>query len=309
MRVFVTGGTGAVGSEAVKALITAVHEVTALARTTAKASWLEDQGARAVSVSLFDETGLARLFEGHDAVVNLATAIPSTARFLLSSAWRENTKIRTRGSATVVDAALAAGVGRVIQESVCMLYPDRSDNWIDETTTPDRFPMAEGNLAAEANTARFTTAGGTGLVLRFGWFYGPGAAHSEQFYRLAKRHVAITMGRPDSYVSSIHIVDAGAAVSAALEVPAGTYNVVDDQPVTTRSFGDALARSARTGAWLRVPGRAALLLGDRTTSLTRSLRVSNRRFKAASSWTPTYRSAFEGWQATAAALDHRRSHR
>jgi nucleoside-diphosphate-sugar epimerase len=60
--------------------------------------------------------------------------------------------------------------------------------------------MARANLAAEANANRFTAAGGVGVVLRFGWFYGPGATHSEEFFALARRHVCISMGRPTTCV-------------------------------------------------------------------------------------------------------------
>jgi hypothetical protein len=52
---------------------------------------------------------------------------------------------------------------------------------------------------------------------------------------------------------------------------------------------------------LRVPGRIGLLLGDRLTSLTRSLRVSNGRLKAATPWRPRHPSAREGYRAMAAA--------
>src|SRR5262245_43206512 len=45
--------------------------------------------------------------------------------------------------------------------------------------------------------------------------------------------------------------------------------------------------------------RHAQLFGDNTTSLTRSLRVSNRRFRAATGWSPAYPSVQEGWKATA----------
>ena len=182
-----------------------------------------------------------------------------------------------------------------------MLYPDRGADWIDEDVPPDSYPMARGNLAAEANARRFAEAGRTALVLRFGWFYGPGAAHSEEFLALARRHVCMQMGRADGYVSSIHVADAGAAVAAALRAPEGTYNVVDDRPLTKREFADALAAAAGTTAWLRVPGRAALLLGDRTTSLTRSVRARNARFKRAAGWAPRYPSAREGLTAMAAA--------
>jgi nucleoside-diphosphate-sugar epimerase len=72
--------------------------------------------------------------------------------------------------------------------------------------------------------------------------------------------------------------------------------------LTKREYADALAAAARRTAWLRVPGRAALFLGDRATSLTRSLRVSNARFKRATGWAPRYPSAREGWAATAGEL-------
>ena len=306
MRVFVIGGTGAVGSHAVPALRDAGHEVTALARTPATAARLADQGARPATVSMFDRSALAAAFGGHDAVANLASAIPPVARFMSSRAWRENDRVRTEGSAAVVDAAIAAGVDRVVQESVSMLYRDQGAAWIDEDAPTDRYPMANGNHAAEANAHRCTAAGGVGVVLRFGWFHGPGATHSEQFLALARRHVCVAMGRPGSYVSSIHVGDAGAAVAAALHAPAGTFNVVDDEPLTTRGFADALATAVDTTCWLRVPGRAALLLGDRSTSLTRSTRVSNARFRHTTGWAPRYASAREGLIATAAALGHRR---
>ena len=90
------------------------------------------------------------------------------------------------------------------------------------------------------------------------------------------------MGPPNTYVSSIQVADGGAAVAAALTVPAGTYNIVDDEPLTKRAYADALAAAAGKRLCLRVPGRLALLLGDRSTSLTRSLRVSNARFREAS---------------------------
>ena len=45
MKVFVAGGTGAVGQPAVRALVEAGHEVSALARSPDKADWLARQRA------------------------------------------------------------------------------------------------------------------------------------------------------------------------------------------------------------------------------------------------------------------------
>src|SRR4051812_33671508 len=187
---------------------------------------------------MFNRTALSQAFRGHDAVVNLATSMPSMATFMFRRAWRSTEQVRIEGSAAVVDAAIAAGVPRLVQESVSMVYPDRGDAWIDEDVEPDPYPNARGNLGAEASAMRFSAAGGDGVVLRLGLFYGPGAHHSEQFLAMARRHVVPLVGHPDSYLSSIHVADGGAAVAAALRVPAGTYNVVDDEPLTKRQFAD-----------------------------------------------------------------------
>jgi nucleoside-diphosphate-sugar epimerase len=59
-------------------------------------------------------------------------------------------------------------------------------------------------------------------------------------------------------VSSIHLADAAAAVVAALHGPIGTFNVVDDEPLTKREYAEALANAAGKTMWLRGPGRAGL---------------------------------------------------
>lgn len=302
MKVFVIGGTGAVGRHAVRALASAGHDVTGVAHSDEKAEQLRRDGGGPVEVSIFDADALVDAFAGCDAVASLATAIPSMTRFVSAKAWSAKDRVGIEGSTAIVDAAGRAGVGRLLQESVVMPYRDGGDTWIDEADPVDDFPLARANLAAEANTRRFSDEGGTGVVLRFGWFYGPGATHSEQFFALARRHICVQMGRADTYVSSIHVADAGAAVEEVLRVPAGTYNVVDDEPLTKRSYAEALATAAGVRPWVRYPGRSALALGDRTTSLTRSVRASNRRFRDVADWVPSFRSAHEGWLATSADL-------
>lgn len=295
MRVFVTGGTGAIGRHTVPALVAAGHEVHALVRRDDAARQIEAFGAHPVRVSLFDMTGLATSFAGCGAVVNLASALPSSASFVRRAAWRDCQRIRSEGSAAVVSAASAAGVPVVLQESVVMLHSDGGDRWIDERSDLDHYPIAEGNHAAEASARRFSESGGRGIVLRFGLFYGPGATHSEQFLAAARRGVAVTMGPPENYVSSIHVADGGAAVVAALDAPAGVYEVVDDEPVTRRHYADALSDAVGTRAWIHGPGRLALLLGERTTSLTRSLRVRNTALRETTGWAPRYPSVREGY--------------
>lgn len=295
MRVFVIGGTGAIGTNTVPALVAAGHSISALARNDAKAAVLRGQGATPVPVSLFDRHALALAFAGHDAVVNLASALPSTTAFIRKSAWRDCERVRSEGSAAVVDAAREAGVQKLIQESVAMIYRDGGTQWIAEDHPVDHFPIARGNHAAEASAHRFGATCGTATILRFGVFYGPHAAHSEQIIDLARWHIGFVPGHGGTYISSIHVADAANAVVAALTAPGGTYNVVDDVPLTKREYADACCAAVGSKLWVGAPGRFGLLLGDRLTSMTRSLRVNNKRFREASEWRPRYPSAAEGY--------------
>lgn len=302
MRVFLAGGTGAIGGHVVPALVAEGHHVSALARSAPKAARLRQQGAIPVEVSLFDVRAMAAAFAGHDAVVNLATAMPATNRFVLRSAHEAGRRVRIQGSAAVVDAAIDAGVRRLLQESVSMVYADGGERWLDETAPVEPYWLAEANLAAEASAQRFAVAGSRATVLRFGLFYGPGAAHAEEMLALARRHVVTLLGPPDRYVSSIHLADAANAVVATLDAPGEIYNVVDDEPLTWADYSAALVAAAGVRPWLKGPGRAALLLGDRLASMTRSLRVTNRRLRDDTGWTPRYPSARHGWEATVTAL-------
>jgi nucleoside-diphosphate-sugar epimerase len=296
VRVFVTGGTGAIGGYAVPALVGAGHTVTALARSGTKADVLTSQGATPAPVSLFDRDALTAVMAECDAVVNLASSLPSTTAFLRRSAWRECERVRSEGSAAVVDACLRAGVPKLIQESVVMLYTDGADGWIDEDHPVDHYPITRGNHAAEASARRFADAGGCATTLRFGVFYGRGAAHSEEIVALARRHIGFVPGAADGYLSSIHLADAAGAVVAALDGPGGTFNVVDDEPVTKHDHALACAEAVGSRPWVTGPGRLGLLLGDRLTSLTRSLRVSNKRFRAAAEWRPRYPCVRDGYR-------------
>ena len=94
-----------------------------------------------------------------------------------------------------------------------------------------------------------------------------------------------------------------AAVVAALEAPAGTYNITDDEPVRFREYAEALAAAFGFGRPLRLPAVAArLVLGPQVDVLLRSQRVANRRFKDATAWAPRHVSVRSGWRSVAAAM-------
>ena len=303
MKVFVTGATGVIGRRAVPLLAAAGHDVTALVRTPQKRLALELVGASARAVDLFDRDALFAAVRGHDIVVNLATHIPaSTVRMLMPGGWRENDRIRTIASANLVDAAIATGARRFIQESFAPVYPDSGDAWIDEDTpiAPVRFNRSI--IDAEASARRFTDYGGAGVIMRFAAFYGPDASHVQDMIRFVRKGHAPLPGSPEAFVSSISHDDAASAVVAALGIPAGTYNAIDNEPLRRRDYADALAAALHVPSPKPMPAWVTALTGSMGEMLSRSLRISNRKLRWESGWQPGYPSVREGWRATVRAL-------
>lgn len=307
MKIFVTGATGVVGRRVVPQLVQQGHSVTAVARGPQKAQQLRDAGAQPAAVDLFDRNAVARAVRGHHAIINLATHIPYPMwRIFLRGAWRENDRLRRDASRILAESAIAARVGRFIQESFAPVYPDRGDAWIDEDTpiAPVRYNRTVSD--AERSAALVTERGGTGVVLRFGGFYGPDASQVADMVRVVRMGWSPLPGDPDAWISSVSHDDAASAVIAALQAPAGTYNVVDDRPLRRREWVDSLADAMGAPKPRFAPAWTARLMGSLGEMLVRSERISNRRLRQATGWAPRFPSVIEGWPSTLAALTARR---
>lgn len=137
MKVSVAGATGVIGRRVTRLLIEAGHRVTGLARSEENARQLAAVGADAGRVDLFDLDRVRRAVAGHDVVYNLATAIPPSSAAWRKSAWETNHRIRREGSRNLVQAALAVGARRFVQESVALLYAEGGDRCLDEAAPVD----------------------------------------------------------------------------------------------------------------------------------------------------------------------------
>lgn len=295
MRIFVTGGTGVVGTRAVPALVAAGHEVTVVARGAAKADLVRSMGATPVAIDLFDADGVKAAVDGHDAVAHLATNIPPMSKAARMKSWETNERLRKEASNLLVDAALATGATRYVQESICFPYLDQGDAWITEESPLDHVGVFAGAAVAEAAAARFTDSGGIGVVLRFAQFHGPGSAHVQFFNGLLRKRINPFVGPPDAYTSFIHADDAGSAVAAAMTLPPGICNVADDEPLTRFEAGRAAAEALGVKPPRTVPAAARATVLHSAKPLMKSLRVSNAKLKGASGWTPAHPSIRASW--------------
>jgi 2-alkyl-3-oxoalkanoate reductase len=298
VKIFLSGATGVIGKRAIPLLINAGHSVTGVARSAEKAAFLQKIGANAAEVSLFDRDALKRAIAGHDAIINVATHIPPTSRAFLNSAWKENDRVRKFGSANLVDAATATGIKIFVQESFAPMYRDHGDEWINEEwpVKPARYNLT--TLDAEQSVERFTQSGGTGIALRFAYFYGPdpGGATMDMIWFVKKGWVALP-GSPHAFVSSLSHDDAAAAVVSALKIESGIYNVSDEEPLRRQEFFNLLADALGVRHPKFPPRWITKFMGSIGELLGRSQRISNRKFRDASGWQPEFPSVREGWKA------------
>lgn len=297
MIVFVTGATGTLGQAVVELLVGAGHQVRALSRSDRNDLGIGELGAEPVRADLFNLESLKAAMVGSEAVLHLATRIPEVRRIGRRAAWRETDHIRREGTRKLVDAALEQGVGVFVYPSVVFLYPDRGDVWVDARTKPEPAEYLATTLDAEAEVARFSAQGGRGVSLRMGAFYNATSSQAREMIHSARLGISPTFGRDDAYQPLIWVDDAAqAVVTAALEAPSGVFDVVDDEPLTRGELRTVIARGVGRSRLWRMPAPiTSLVLGVTASTLTRSQRVSNHRFKTVTSWTPEVPSAREGW--------------
>jgi len=185
-----------------------------------------------------------------------------------------------------------------VHEPVTFVYRDGGTEWLGEAAAPDDAdsPILRAALHGEQEAVRFTRAGGRGIVLRFGGFYGADAPSSRETIEMARRRMLPRIGAGLNYFSSIYVPDAGRATAASIGLPAGIYNVCADEPVVLSEYADAVIAAAGAPKPVRLPAFFGSLLFDEIWKyFPRSLRVSNAKLKAPSGRQPEVRSVREGW--------------
>jgi nucleoside-diphosphate-sugar epimerase len=298
LRIFVAGGTGVIGRRVVPALVSAGHRVSVASRSREGDDRLVAQGASPVAVDLYTLEDVQRAVGQQDVVINIATHMPpGTTKMILPWAWRENDRIRRVVSANLAAAAQSGGADCFIQESFAPIYEAAGDQWIDESWVVQPARYNRSVLDAERATNKFTKHGGRGVVLRFAYFYGPDSFATRDMIGMVKKGLSPLPGAPEAYISSVSHDDAAAAVIAAIHLPAGTYNVSDDEPLTRREWLDSLAKALGVKSPSMLPGWLVKVGGSMAELLARSQRISSRKLRDHSDWQPATPSIRDAWPA------------
>lgn len=223
---------------------------------------------------------LPALVKGCEAVIHIATAIPSNPA--APGAWETNTRLRTEGTRSLLDAALQAGATRYIQQSIVMAYPDRGDAWLDEDqsldTTPARATICGPVIEMERMVRAVPPDRLRWSMLRGGLFVGPGTGQETLLERLRAGQVEIP-GKGQNFLSPIHVADMAEAMALTLEhAPGGSIYQIVDQPLR---YGDYITMLADRLHLPHPPYNASLPEAP-------SYHCSNQRAREQLGWQPRH---------------------
>ena len=310
MRVFVAGGTGAIGRRLVPLLRAEGHEVFATTRSREKASAVRTEGAVPVVLDALDRGAVRRavLEAEAEVLVHQLTALSgggSLRRF--DRQFAATNRLRTEGTDHLVEAAVAAGVRRVVAQSYAGWPYAREGGPVKGEDAPfDPRPPRHMHRSLDAIRHLETTVLGTpgleGVILRYGTFYGPGTAIAEDgdLVELVRRRRLPVIGSGTGVWSFVQVDDAAAATALAVQAgaPTGVLNIVDDDPAPVREWLPGLAAAVEAEPPLRFPttlGR--LFAGEVGVSLmTRVRGASNARARDELAWRPRYESWRTGFR-------------
>jgi 2-alkyl-3-oxoalkanoate reductase len=304
MRVFLAGGSGAVGRRLTPQLVARGHQVTATTTSQDKLEGLRALGAEPVVVDGLDAVGVGEAVARAepDAVIHQMSALAGEPDLRRFDDWFARTnELRTVGTENLLAAARAAGVKRFVAQSYTGWPNIRQGGPVKTEEDPldaDPPPAQAKSLAAIRTLERAVVeAPLEGTVLRYGSLYGPGA--SDGLVALVRGRKLPILGSGEGVWSWIHVDDAAAAAVAAVERGGrGVYNIVDDEPVRVSEWLPYLAEQAgakpprRLPAWL---GR--IVAGEVAVSfMTRIRGSSNAKAKRELGWEPSWRSWREGFR-------------
>lgn len=232
-KILVTGATGAVGPLVVNAFHDAGYSIRTLSLDPVPADiWPDDVETRIGDVT--DAAAVHAAMQGVNAVIHLAALLhivdpPPEFR-------RKYERINIGGTSTVVDAAVQAGVKRIVFFSTIAVYGQSNGRVLTENTPPcpDTF-YAQTKLAAEKIVFAAQGADGRdiGTVLRLGAVYGSRIkGNYERLTKALARHRFIPIGKGLNRRTLVYDKDVAQAAVLAVSNPAAAgrvFNVTDGE--------------------------------------------------------------------------------
>lgn len=266
MRVFLTGGSGLIGSHLAERLVRSGHDVVALQRPGSDTTFLQSIGTSVVFGDILDPSEVhARRMEGCDRVVHAAALIYS------SSSWSVVKAANVDGTTRVLLGAGAAGIPHAVHVSSVAVYGHARETTSEDAPTDkplrptDLYARSkrEAEYAAQVVHERGSVAV---TVVRPAAVYGErDRLFAPKIARAIRLPLVPLLGGGRTTLPVVYAENVASGIERALSgVGAGlAFNLSDDHPVTQRTLFEGLAKGMRRGVrFVSVP-RALLRTGAR----------------------------------------------
>ncbi len=307
MRVFVTGGTGFVGTHAVKHLRAAGHEVRALVRKTSDTSALGALGVETFEGTMADADRLEEGIRGCDAVLHIAGLIKARSE-------AEMIDVNGAGTGRLAEAALRANpqLQRFVYTSSIAAAGPGAPDFAPISERDEPHPVSVYGRSKLIGEQRLQALSGDlpVTIIRPPVVYGPRDREVLRFFQMVKRRVLPVPGSGRSRLSVVYIDDLCRAFEQALTRPhdSGSLFFVEDGhawtwPELGREIGAALGvkpRAVRLPVWVfeaasrasatygRVARKAVMLTPDKVAEMRQdNWLVSSDAIRDALGWAPT----------------------
>jgi uncharacterized protein len=278
VKVFITGGTGFVGTYLSRELAQAGHTITILSRRAQAPA----PAAGGISFLTGDPTRegpwMAAVPE-HDWIINLAGAS-------IFSRWTEAHKKEISESRVLTTrnlvAALAAGDRRQLfcSTSAVGYYGARGEEELTEDSPPDAGFLGDLAKQWEAEALQAQELGVRVVITRFGIVLGQGGGALAQMVPLFKKFLGGRLGSGAQWFSWIHQADHARAFQFIQAHPemSGPVNLTAPHPVRNRELTRALGRVLHRPTWVPAPGfMMRLALGELADTLLTGQKVFPQR--------------------------------
>jgi nucleoside-diphosphate-sugar epimerase len=308
MRIFVAGGTGAIGRPLVARLVAAGHEVTVFSRSEERVTALGLPNVVPAVGDAFDPDRVVRAVQAAtpEVVINQLTNLPQSINPLaIKRGFDRTCRMRAEVSGTLMAAARSAGARRVVAQSISFAY--RPGPGVRTESDP-LWTDAGGQIGklirpvAPLESATLGDPGVDGVVLRYGSFYGPGTyfARDGMYATMLRRRMLPIPGDGGGIFGLVHVDDAAAATVAALEGPDGIFNVVDDVPAPAAQWLPVAAQLLGAKSPRHVPEALARIGAGKflTYLMCDQPAVSNQRARGELGWVPRFPDWHEGLPVT-----------
>jgi hypothetical protein len=278
MKVFMTGGTGFVGTYLSRELAQAGHAITILSRRTQPPAPSQAGISFLTGDPTQDGPWMAAVPE-HDWIINLAGA--SIFNRWTKARKKEIMESRERTTRNLV-AALAAGDRRQLfcSTSAVGVYGARGEEDLTEDSPTDAGFLGEVARIWEAEAMKAQDLGVRVVVTRFGVVLGRDGGALSQMAPLFKKFLGGPIGSGVQWFSWIHQADHARAFRFIQENPqiSGPVNLTTPYPVRNRELARALGQVLRRPSFMPTPAfMLRLVLGEFAETLLTGQKVLPQR--------------------------------